>query len=99
MNQETFDSIWTADFVQRVLREYKARDTDFICLGSDTFAKLWSAETKPYIAKLALDFHKEPLEVWHPGLGGCLFYVDDTRGEREVRLNFLKHEIKRLTTK
>lgn len=100
MNQQIFDSIWTAEFVQKVLAEFESDPHfNFLCVNSPTFASFWTHETKPFIAKLALDFHKIKEEVWYPGLGGCLFYTDNTTNDRAIRIAFLQHEINRLTTK
>jgi len=98
MNQQIFDSIWTAEFVQKALADFESEPRfNFLCIGSPTFASLWSHETKPFIAKLALDFHKIKEEVWYPELRGCLFYGDNATNDRAVRIAFLQHEIKRLT--
>jgi hypothetical protein len=97
MKPKTFNQLWNLQVIKRILKEYLASSAGHLCFGSQTFVKVWNTHHRLQLQKLALAFSptdKGLQEVIHAEKGSCLFY---NFGARQTRIDFLNHEIKRLT--
>lgn len=100
MKAKPFTQLWTAWRVSKIIREYKASgEADFLCHGSETFAKLWIPFHKEIreVAKL----HFPPSEVSNSETSAefaTLFAVCRLKNY-QTRLHFLTSELKRLKNK
>lgn len=91
-----FDKIWTRSFVESVLESFLERSTPCICECSRDFEILWRGHSDE-IRSLASGFNKG-LATVPPGCSGyCLFYNDTHKADRQIRIDFLNHEINRLS--
>lgn len=95
MKNESFKKLWTETSIKRILQDFLKSDHSYICLASVEFNHLWSIPKNRRCLRRRVD-------KFRPGLtnltGNCLMYVP-VYHEKEVRIQFLKHEIKRLTKK
>lgn len=107
--QRTFAQRWNATALRRILKQFKASHPDlFLCNASPEFSSLW-IDYKEEIKALAREFN-DPHAMILDGNNNVLFYPPDTLSYEEgrnwntthfrrLRIDFLNHEIKRLTTK
>jgi len=102
--QRTFTQRWNATALRRIRKELTKAEDDHLCIASPEFAKLWSQHHLE-IKKLALRYSYKNYHVGQ-SWSNCLFkpndaldYTDWLNIRKQVRIDFLTNEIKRLTTK
>lgn len=108
MNHPTFDSIWTPETIQTVISETQSEVADgsnykYLCLLSPTFEELWP-KFKRELRELVYLWSPEELEhakkhnLTPSDLDDddCLIYCE-TLNLVQTRLDFLHHELNRLT--
>lgn len=102
--QRTFTQRWNATALRRILKQFNSHEEAHLCSVSPEFKSLW-ADHKQEIKALASKYTFENCEV-SPGFSDCLIYPTDSISytdwltiRKQVRIDFLTNEIKRLTTK
>lgn len=107
--QRTFAQRWNTTALRRILKQLKSsRPSLFLCNASPEFQALWN-DHKEEIKELAREFNDPQAEVLD-GDYNVLFYPPNSLPYEEIqtwqathfrrlRIDFLTHEIKRLTTK
>lgn len=90
--QRSFKQRWNATALRRILKEYKENNETYLCHASQEFYDLWQ-NYRHEIRALACDFIPE--EKQHT-FNYVLFYHISSK---QTRIDFLKHEIKRLSCK
>lgn len=97
MKPRTFTQRWNITALKRIKKKYKEGylriNSRFLCHSSQEFADLWSAY-KSEIKALALDFNSDKNGVSSSSSNVLFCWSSDTE---DNRLNFLNHEITRLT--
>ena len=98
--EKTFEEVWTADTVKKILKEYEEYSSTYLCFASKTFKEIWYLYSfKKELQELALKFDPTD-ETLKKAVGekrepcDCLFYDNSCRAQR---INFLESEIKRLS--
>ncbi len=104
MKQRTFTQRWNATALRRIKKQLLASRSDYLCVTSLEFQELWT-EHKQEIRKLA-ELSNQPHVQTSSPYGDCLFYSNGELDRptwltirKQVRIDFLNHEIKRLTSK
>jgi len=102
--QRTFAQRWNATALRRILKQLKQPGDDHLCVASREFADLWSTHHLE-IKKLATRYVYKNYHVGQ-SWSNCLFKPNDDVGyadwlniRKQVRIDFLINEIKRLTAK
>ena len=100
MKPKPFSKLWTKRTVQTILKEYETNNygLGYLCYTSPTFHFIWIFH-KLSIQKLAAKFDPSDKTLQRrisDEDGNCLFYEN---ASRQHRIDFLNHEIKRLTPK
>jgi hypothetical protein len=100
MKNTSFERIWTKTSVTRILKEYLRSTSGFpyICLRSREFKSIWeNPKHRERIAKLSFEFSGIRAKM----IPDSLFheYGLDFQEAIQLRTEFLKHEIKRLSAK
>jgi len=106
MKKRTFTQRWNATALRRIKRQFvEATDKAHLCSASYEFESLWK-DHKEEIRDIARNLHIPHAIIRSQDFGNCLFYSngDLTFTEwcfirKQVRIDFLNHEIKRLTSK
>jgi hypothetical protein len=104
MKNTSFKRLWTKTSVKRILKEYLASPSQFpfICLRSKEFEGLWrDYRHRQKISDLAFQFSAIPIGNLGCAKTSVLFNKDGLSREeyQKLRIDFLKHEIKRLSNK
>jgi len=103
-NQCVFTQRWNVTALRGILKQLKAHDEAHLCNVSPEFKALW-ADHKQEIKALASKYTFEGCKV-SAECSDCLFYPNDNITyvdwiglSKQIRIDFLNHEIKSLTTK
>lgn len=102
--QRTFEQRWNATALRRILKQLKQSDVCYLCNASPEFKELWGKHSYSINCLAnACDAVKQftvfptGYSLFYPPLD--MSYSHWTSIARQVRIDFLTHEIKRLTKK
>jgi len=96
MKNTSFKRLWTKTSLKRIRKEFVLHYSGFICNASLEFSDLWNSGHRVEIIRLAKEF-VIPMGDDGVGADGLLFGDSYRRRRKEIRLEFLDHEIKRLS--
>jgi hypothetical protein len=83
---KTFESLWTAETVQQIRREFVQSTQNYICNASPTFEDIW-ADFEEEIRALAEKFIPESQDV---STSNVLF-INPELDNRKIRIDFLDY--------
>lgn len=95
---KTFKKLWTKEFVESVLDAFEKSDNNYLCSSSKSFERIWDI-SKQEIINIAVEFiNKTDNKLGSVcSEGFLLFYCHSYCNVRNIRIQFLKHEIERLS--
>ena len=92
----SFESIWTAETIQNIRDEFLMDHSTFLCEASDAFKRIWQLHREE-LRHLVFLFNPKELEYCDELVTNCLVYCPLGGSHRQARIDFLDHEIQRLT--
>jgi hypothetical protein len=99
-----FETLWTKKFLNKVKRKFQKKEYLFLCNASEEFKELWDARAgtgygQSFLYREEIRSRARVHFLDMVGFGDCLFKCIQGDDYRTIRLNFLNHEIKRLSEK
>jgi hypothetical protein len=99
MKNTSFPRLWTKTSVKRILKDFKkGNDFSFLCNRSPEFKSIWEKHENE-LRKLVQDFVGDGYMPDFSVLFDERAYSKMKSTRFQIRLDFLKHEIARLSTK
>lgn len=93
----SFESIWTPETIKNIRDEFLMDHTTFLCETSDAFKRIWQLHYEE-LRRLVFIFNPKELSYCNKTITNCLIYCPLGGSHRQARIDFLDHEIQRLTT-
>ncbi len=98
MKNTSFARRWTKTSVRRILKEFKDAPHKYLCIASLEFYHLWN-DYRCQINELARNLNPSLYEGYEDSINVLFPSNQSPYDTRRYRIEFLEHEIKRLTKK